>query len=200
MSCSDYMSIRRNHTSCNLLISHWFPEKKQCQRVTGLNMVSKEIKTGIILEKCKRKRENGCNLALILFIQKTYSTRLTTSVLTKNCNSNSVPWHCWLGGRKGIRPLKTPGAGVVYLSGARCRLAWPSRCHCHSLSLVLVKFRFFLPFWYQYRLNWVVPERAVKRVLLLNKTGDTQTWNVWFCLAMDSSREQQQSRMLPCCW
>ena len=34
---------------------------------------------------------------------------------------------------------------------------WPSRCHCHSLSLAPVKSRLVLPFWY--RLNWVVPEK-----------------------------------------
>jgi len=43
---------------------------------------------------------------------------------------------------------------------------WSSWCHCHSLSLALVKSRLFLPFWY--RLTWVNPERAVRRVLLLS--------------------------------
>ena len=71
----------------------------------------------------------------------------------------SVLWRCWLGGRKGIRPVKTEwwGVGVaIYLSGARCRLAhgkvqtctWPSWCHCHSLFLALIKSRLVLPFWY----------------------------------------------------
>jgi len=38
----------------------------------------------------------------------------------------SVLRRCWLGDRKGIRPVKTEwwGAGVGYLSGARCRLAY----------------------------------------------------------------------------
>jgi len=50
----------------------------------------------------------------------------------------SVLWRCWLGGKKGIRPVKN--IRVVWcwcgcLSGARCRLAlWPSWCHCHPLS------------------------------------------------------------------
>ena len=38
----------------------------------------------------------------------------------------SVLWHCWLGGRKGIRPVKNfwvVGCWHGYLSGARCRLA-----------------------------------------------------------------------------
>jgi len=36
----------------------------------------------------------------------------------------SVLWHCWLGGRKGIRPVKNwmVGCWRGYLSGARCRL------------------------------------------------------------------------------
>ena len=38
---------------------------------------------------------------------------------------SSVLWHCWLGGRKGIRPVKTWAVGCWCdcLSGARCRLA-----------------------------------------------------------------------------
>jgi len=35
---------------------------------------------------------------------------------------------------------------------------WPSWCHCHSLSLVSVKSRLVLPFWY--RPTWVVPEKG----------------------------------------
>jgi len=45
-----------------------------------------------------------------------------------------------------------------YLSGARCRLAWPSWYHCHSPSLASVKSRLVLPFWY--RLTRVVPEKG----------------------------------------
>jgi len=38
----------------------------------------------------------------------------------------SVLWHCWLGGRKGIWPVKNWAVGCWcgYLSGARCRLAY----------------------------------------------------------------------------
>ena len=38
----------------------------------------------------------------------------------------SVFWCCWLGGRKGIRPVKNRVVGFWrgYLSGARCRLAY----------------------------------------------------------------------------
>jgi len=46
-----------------------------------------------------------------------------------NYTTDSVPsvlWRCWLGGRKGIRPVKNwvVGCWRGYLSGARCRLAY----------------------------------------------------------------------------
>jgi len=42
------------------------------------------------------------------------------------CFVPSVLWRCWLGGRKGIRPVKNwvVGCWRGYLSGARCRLAY----------------------------------------------------------------------------
>ena len=69
---------------------------------------------------------------------------------------------CWLGDRKGIRPVENWAVGCWrgYLSGARCRLKciWPSGCHCHSLSLASGKSRLVLPFWY--RLTRVVPDKG----------------------------------------
>jgi len=52
----------------------------------------------------------------------------------------SVLWHCWLGGRKGIRPVKTwvVGCWRSYLSGSRCRLAYgpadATATHCLLLQ------------------------------------------------------------------
>ena len=68
---------------------------------------------------------------------------------------------CWLGGRKGIRPVKKQRGGVlvwlsVWSNVHTC--IWPSLCHCHSLSLASVKSRLVLPFWC--RLTWVVPEKG----------------------------------------
>ena len=62
-----------------------------------------------------------------------------------------VLWHCWLGGRKGIRPVKNCGGVLAWLSVWRevQTCIWPSWCHCHSLSLASVKSRLVLPFWYQ---------------------------------------------------
>jgi len=74
----------------------------------------------------------------------------------------SVLWRCWLGDRKGIRPVKNWVVGYWrgYLSGARCRLAYgpAAWCHCHSLSLASVKSRLVLPFWY--RLTRVVLDKG----------------------------------------
>jgi len=76
-------------------------------------------------------------------------------------NLPSELWHCWLGGRKGIRPVKKLSSRVlawlsVWSEVQTC--IWPSWCHCYSLSLVSVKSRLVLPFWY--RLTWVVPDKG----------------------------------------
>ena len=77
------------------------------------------------------------------------------------CVQPSVLWRCWLGGRKGIRPVKNLTGGVlawlsVWSEVQTC--IWPSWCHCHSLSLASVKSWLVLPFWY--RLNWVVLDKG----------------------------------------
>ena len=64
----------------------------------------------------------------------------------------SVLWRCWLGGRKGIRPVKKRSGKVmawlsVWNEVQTC--IWPSWSHCHSLSLASVKSRLVLPFWYR---------------------------------------------------
>ena len=68
-------------------------------------------------------------------------------------------WRCWLGSRKGIRPVKNLSGGVLAWLSVWSEVQtsiWPSWCHCHSLSGASVKSRLVLPFWYQ--LTWVVPE------------------------------------------
>ena len=62
-----------------------------------------------------------------------------TGTLVK-CLLPSVLWRCWLGGRKGIRPVKNwvVGCWRGYLSGARCRLAYgpadATATHCLLLQ------------------------------------------------------------------
>ena len=81
--------------------------------------------------------------------------------LHKSVYVPSVLWHCWLGGRKGIRPVKNLSGGVlVWLSvwSEVQTCIWPSWCHCHSLSLASVKPRLVLSSWC--RLTRVVPEKG----------------------------------------
>ena len=74
----------------------------------------------------------------------------------------SVLWHCWLGGRKGIRPVKNWVVGFWhgYLSGARCRLAHgPADATVSCFSKIQIGFTFLVP------AHLGSPgQRAVKRV------------------------------------
>ena len=63
-------------------------------------------------------------------------------------------WCCWLGGRKGIRPVKKLSGGVLAWLSVWSKVQiciWPS--WCHWLSLASVK-----SFWYQ--LTRVVPDKG----------------------------------------
>jgi len=46
---------------------------------------------------------------------------------------------------------------------------WPSRCHCHSLSLASLKSRLVFPFWY--RLTRVVPDKGPLNVCVCLRNG-----------------------------
>ena len=59
-----------------------------------------------------------------------------------SCELPSVLWRCWLGGRKGIWPVKNwvVGCWRGYLSGATCRLAlWPI-----DISKIQISFTFLV--------------------------------------------------------
>jgi len=91
----------------------------------------------------------------------------------------SVLWHWWLGGRKGIQPVKKLSGGVLMWLSVWSEVQtciWSSWCHCHSLSLASVISRLVLPFWY--RLTWVVPEKGPLNVCVLHVLfGDTGAEN-----------------------
>ena len=73
----------------------------------------------------------------------------------------SVLWRCWLGGRKGIQPVKKLSGGVLAWLSVWSEMQtciWPSWCHCYSLSLASVKSRLVLPFGTDSPL--VVPEKG----------------------------------------
>jgi len=57
-------------------------------------------------------------------------------------------WRCWLGGTKGIRPVKLSGGMLAWLCvWVKVQICIRSRwCHCHSLSLAPVNPEwFYLP-------------------------------------------------------
>ena len=93
----------------------------------------------------------------------------------------SVLWHCWLGGRKGIRPVKTElwGAGVVVCleRDADLHMAQlmplPLTVSCFSKSTLV------LPFWC--RLTWVVPEKGLVNgcLCVLFLISCCQKWPKW---------------------
>ena len=83
----------------------------------------------------------------------------------------SVLWRCWLGGRKGIRPLKNRVVRCWHgcLSGARCRHACgpEDATATHTLSLASAKSR--LGFTFLVPAHQGIPGKsAVKRVCVCN--------------------------------
>ena len=103
-------------------------------------------------------------------------TRIYTVVTI--CVVPSVLWRCWLGGRKGIRPVKNRVVGYwhCYLSGARCRLAYgpadASATHCLLLHLNPYLFCLLVP------AHLGSPrQRAVKRVCVCV----IMVMTVWSC-------------------
>jgi len=61
--------------------------------------------------------------------------------------TTSVLWHCWLGGRKVIWPVKKLSGGMLAWLSVWFAVQiwiWPRWCHCHSLSLASVKFKLVL--------------------------------------------------------
>jgi len=128
------------------------------------------------------------------------NVRKIEMVVVKSCDFTvhycnwvlTVLWHCWLGGRKGIRPVKNLSSEVLARLSVWCEVQiciWPSWYHCHSLSLAPVKSRLVLPFWYRLTCvvldkgllngcvfvycSWVIFETA--RVIQLKKQGWCET-------------------------
>ena len=105
----------------------------------------------------------------------------------------SVLWRCWLGGRKGIRPVKNwvVGCWHGYLSGARCRLAYaqlmPLPLTVSCSSKIQIGFTFLVPAH-----PGSPGQRAIKRVCVCHKIfskSGAWTWTVmsgdiavWMCV------------------
>ena len=75
--------------------------------------------------------------------------------------SPSALWHCWLGVRKSIRPIKKFSdwvrAWLSVWSVLQMICIWSSWCHCHPIISCFSKIQNGLPFWC--RLTQVVLEK-----------------------------------------
>jgi len=79
-----------------------------------------------------------------------------SSVVRVHTKVPSVLWHCWLGSRKGIRPVKKLSGGVLAWLSAELHIA-----QLMPLPLTVsasVKSRLVLPLWYW--LTWVVTDKG----------------------------------------
>jgi len=90
----------------------------------------------------------------------------------------SVLWHCWLGGRKSIRPVKTEwwGVGMVISLERGADLHMAQRMLL-PLSLASVKSRLVLLFWY--RITWVAPEKGRLNGRVWHQLDHMQTICIW---------------------
>ena len=90
-----------------------------------------------------------------------YDDRISFLVLSIVCNiaSSSVLWHCWLGGRKGIRPVKNGGWWRLALVGPDG--VAPSRMVCVSASINLPLHHKSPEVLFWHWLTPVVPEKGL---------------------------------------
>ena len=123
----------------------------------------------------------------------------------------SVLWRCWLGGRKGIRPVKNwvVGCWHGYLSGARCRLAYgpamllPLTVSC--FSKIQIGFIFLVPAHLgspgKRAVKWVCVCGSMYTVVLKYIWNDQSMWAAKYPLkrydAVDWVSEKTSSREKP---
>ena len=94
-----------------------------------------------------RKGAEYCDEHVCLSVHEPFSR--TAQFFVYVAGVPSVLWRCWLGGRKGIQPVKNRVVGCWrgYLSGARCRLAYgpgdATATHCSSK--IQIGFTFLVP-------------------------------------------------------
>ena len=109
----------------------------------------------------------------------------------------SVLWRCWLGGRKGIRPVKNMewwGAGVVICleRGASDLHIWFSWCHCHPIISCFSKIHNGLSFWYR-PTQVGLGKKAVKRLCVC--VINSQVWSCKYTVTSKASCAAREIRL-----
>jgi len=83
-------------------------------------------------------------VGVLKYTERIYSSQCSSLRRSQNVVYYELPsvlWRCWLGDRKGIRPIKKTVVGCWhgYLSGVRCKVAYgpadATATHCHCLLL-----------------------------------------------------------------
>ena len=81
--------------------------------------------------------------------------------------STSVLWCCWLGGRKGIQPVKIWSDEVLawlsVWSEVQTICIWFSLCHCHPVISCFSKIQNGLSFWYR-PTHVVLEKKAIQQL------------------------------------
>jgi len=96
---------------------------------------------------CKNVLEVQCDARPLLLrsltrrLAESTTTIIIIIIIIIYTSGASVLWRCWLGGRKGIRPIKNWVLAWLSVCNEVQTCIWPSWCHCHSLSLASVKSR-----------------------------------------------------------
>ena len=109
-------------------------------------------------------------------------------------------WRCWLGGRKGIWPVKNWVVGCWHgnVWGEVNNCIWPNYCHCHSISLAPVNpaWLYFLVFTFLVMAHpGSLGQRDVKWVLLLFEIRSTVLMSHMFILSIQQCKSSKRKRL-----
>ena len=117
------------------------------QRCVYLCVCVIDVESWLSCMNCRWLSRQHCHHVLVWPAWKAPPIRRQTFVLMLLCFCvysspvfvPSVLWHCWLGGRKGIRLVRNRVVGCwhCYLSGARCRFAYGPADATATHSLLL---------------------------------------------------------------
>ena len=158
------------------------PQRRSVHRTQPVSMSQFVLRTAL------RKRLVRLSVrvhTIYLTIGGKGGSRLSAGKINKiQYNIPSVLWRCWLGGRKGIRPVKKLSGGVLVWLSVWSKVQtciWPRWCHCHSLSLASLKSRLVLPFCY--RLTRVVLDKGP-----LNECSSSKINTINMCMINNDTK------------
>jgi len=105
----------------------------------------------VLPDSNERKQLLDLKLSVILLDMETrlFKADRLTDYVSPTVLLPSVLWGCWMGGRKGIRPVKTESWGTAWLSvwnEVQMICIWFCWCHCHPIISCSSKIQIGLTF------------------------------------------------------